>query len=118
MNRRFSGKQFVVLLLPALFFVLWAWLTSEQDLRTHLSGKWHSENGHVSEIRVHGDDLEIWQNGRKDPKSTYRFVSDNVVEFVNYWHKPPTRILIKMRIRRGVLEMQIGDEIYRAQRIK
>jgi hypothetical protein len=101
MQGKFSWKEAMLLLLPALIFVVWALLTSEENVRSNINGKWRSTNGNTIVFRVQGDELLVWLNGRKDPLSIYYFRSDNVIEFVDRRHNPNRRTLITMRIRRG-----------------
>ena len=107
----------MLLLLPALLFVVWALFTSEQDVRSNINGKWRSTNGNTIEFRVQGNELLVWVNGRKDLKASYHFLGDNLIEFVDR-RNPPIRIPITVRIRRGVLEQDIGTEHIRACRIE
>ncbi|HEY0076873.1 MAG TPA: hypothetical protein VGB77_22505 [Abditibacteriaceae bacterium] len=118
MKENFSWKEAMPLLLPALIFVIWALLTSEDDVRSNFNGKWRSTNGNTIEFRVQGNELLVWINGRKDPKASYHFLGDNLIEFVDRRRNPPIQIPITVRIRRGVLEQNIGTEHVRAYRIE
>ena len=118
MKKKLSWKEATLLLLPALIFVVWALLTSEQDVRSNINGKWRSTNGNTIEFRVQGNELLVWQNGHKDPKASYRFRSKNIIEFVDHRHKPIRPLLIAVRIRRGVLEFFFDtNNVERAYRI-
>lgn len=119
MKKKFSWKEATLLLLPALIFVVWALFTSEQDVRSNINGKWRSTNANAIEFRVQGDELLVWQNGRKDPKASYRFHNDNVIEFVDRHHNPNRRMVIAVRIRRGILEFFFDtNNVERAYRIE
>ena len=117
-KKRLHAREFFLLALPALLFVIWALFTNEQDVRSNISGKWRGASGNIVEFRVQGNELLVWQNGRKDPKASYRLIGDNIIEFVDHRHTPVRPMLIPTRIRRGVLEMSIGVDTERAYRIE
>jgi hypothetical protein len=62
---RFSAREFILLLLPVLLFIVWALLTRQDNVRENIVGRWRSSGGNIVEYAVRGDELLVSINGQR-----------------------------------------------------
>jgi hypothetical protein len=102
-KKRFHAKEFLLLALPALLFVIWALFTSEQDVRSNINGRWRDDRGKILEMRVEGENLIVLKNGREDKNYKFRFVSENHIEITDRTRPKTLVYVMEVRLRHGQL---------------
>ncbi|HEY0076872.1 MAG TPA: hypothetical protein VGB77_22500 [Abditibacteriaceae bacterium] len=106
-KKRFHAREFLLLTVPVLLFVIWALFTNEQDVRSNIKGKWRSKQGNILEMHVTGNKLIVLKNGSEDNNFKFRFVSDNHIEVTDMTRSKKLVYVMDVRIWRS--QLQFGN---------